>query len=123
MVSHSSKEPHDVYVQTRTVLGLLNYLSKGVDLPPEDVRNKQVPMTYYANGKPFDWHRITIGMIRVHTSNQRPANDYATVNYRHHWFYIPNDDFESKETLSLMAIIMGIYSGEIKTFQPVFTVS
>lgn len=123
LVSHLSRKPHDVYLQTRTVLGLLNYLSKGVDIPPEDIANKQAPMTYYKNGTPFDWHRVTVGMMRVHTSNLRPTNDYASIQYRHHWFYIPNDDFESKETLNLMAIIMGIYSGEIKTFQPVFTVS
>ena len=123
LVSHYSTEPHDVYVQTRTVLGLLNYLSKGVDLPPEDIAKKQAPMTYYRNGTLFDWHRVTIGMMRVHTSNLRPTNDYVSIQYKHHWFYIPNDDFESKETLNLMAIIMGIYSGEIKSFQPVFTVS
>lgn len=123
LVSFESDNPNLVYLETRTVLGLLNYFSKGVDIPPEDVVNKQVPMTYFPNGDAFDWHVVTKGLMDVHYSRQKPQNAFVSVRYRQRWYYISNSDFESKESLNLIVIIMGIYQGSIKSVLPVFTVS
>lgn len=123
IVSYPSTDKRHIYAQTRTVLGLFNYLSKGVDVPPEDVAKKLVPMTYLPNGQVFDWHQITVGQMRIHSSKYRPKNGYLAVRYRDYWFYIADDDFDSKETMNILSIIMGIYQGEIKSFLPVFTVS
>ncbi len=122
-VSQPAKQKKHVFVRTRTVLGLLNYLSKGVDIPKSDIAKKQVPMTILSDGRPFDWHQVTVGMIRIRTSSFKPTNAFAAVTYRGSWFYVPFDDFYSKETLSLLCMIMGIYQGDIKSVLPVFTVS
>ncbi len=104
-------------------MGLLNYLSKGVDVPEHDVSSKIVRMTQYPDGKPFDWHVITNGMIRVKTSRSKPMNAFVSVSYKGSWFFVSDDDFSSKETLHLLSIITGIYQGNVKSFLPVFTVS
>ena len=123
LVNKPSQKPDEVYIETRTVLGMLNYFSKGVDVPLDDIKNKQAPMTYEANGELFDWHKVTFGMLHVCTSPQKPVNAFVSVRYRKKWFYINNSDFESKETMNLIMIIMGIYQGKIEGFLPVFTVS
>ncbi len=120
-----SKIANSVFCHNRlvsNVLGIFNYL-EGVDLPTADVENKLVPMTYHHDGRPFDWRHVTIAMINVKTAQFQPTDAYASVRYRNHWFYIADCDFESKETLDLLAIITGIYQGNIKSYLPVFTVS
>ncbi len=123
LVSVMPTAKNQVYIETRTVMGLLYYLSKGVDVPECDIANKQVRNTYYPDGKIFDWHQVTKDMIRIRTSKTKPYNAYVAVLYRGSWFYVPETDFASKETLNLLAIIMGIYQTKIQTSLPVFTVS
>ncbi|HBI21470.1 MAG TPA: hypothetical protein DDY37_02605 [Legionella sp.] len=123
LTTTSSREKNQVYVETRTVLGLLFYLSKGVDVPKKDIINKQARMTYYPDGTVFDWREVTHGMIHVLSSESKPTNASVSVFYRGSWFYIPEGDFSSKETLNLLGIVMGIYQGNIKSTLPVFTVS
>ncbi len=123
MVSDPSQQKNHIFVQTRTLLGVFNYLSKGVDVPAEDIRRHLVPMTYTKDGQIFDWRKITVGQIKVRNSKSKPTNGYLSVRYRGYWFYIADEDFDTKETLNILSILMGIYQGEIKSFLPVFTVS
>ncbi|WP_133127028.1 hypothetical protein [Legionella nagasakiensis] len=123
LVSHPTNRPGEVYVQTRPVLGVFNYLSKGVDIPEEDIIYKRAPMTYQKNGEIFDWRKITRGQMSVHTSKLKPSESYVAVKYKKNWFYIAEDDFDSKETLNMLSIIMGIYQGDVQSFLPVLTVS
>ncbi len=122
-VSVAPKNKHQVYIETRTVLGVLNYLSKGVDVPANDVINKQADMTTYPDKKIFDWHAVTEDIMRVRSSKSKPKHPFVAVKYRGSWFYIPEDDFQTKETLNLLAIIIGVYQGNIKAALPVLTVS
>jgi len=123
MVQVPTEEEGKIYVETRTVLGLLNYLSKGVDVPEYDIANHQVRMTYYPDGRLFDWHAVTVGMVRIHTSPTKPENAFIKVRYRGSYFYVDNSDFDTKETFNLLSLIMGIYQGKIQSFLPVFTIS
>jgi hypothetical protein len=123
LVENRPEKPNEFYVQTRTVLGMFNYFSKAVDVPEIDIKNKQAPITFYPNGQRFNWHDVTKGMLEVRSSPHAPSNAFVSVWYRKKWFYISNSDFESKETMNLIMIVMGIYQGKIEGFLPVFTVS
>ncbi len=122
-VSTPSKEKNNVFLETRTMLGMLYYLSKGVVVPEYDIEHRQALMTYYKDGKAFDWATVVNGVIRVRSCRSKPSNAYVAVPYRGSWFYISQSDFNSKETLNLLSIMMGIYQGKIQSTMPVFTVS
>jgi hypothetical protein len=123
LVSAAPTAKNQVYVETRTVLGLIYFLSKGVDVPAEDVMKKQVRMTCYPDGKLFNWHDVTKDIMRVRVSKAKPEDAYVAVMYRGSWFYIEQCDFSSKETLNLLGMIMGIYQTKIQITPPVFTIS
>lgn len=123
IVSQPTPQKNKIYVETRTVYSLFNYLSKSVDVPQKDVDLGDVPMTYYKNGQLFDWHAVTIGLGRIRTSQVKPTDAYVKIRYRGSWFYVANSDFEEKETLHILALIVGIYQGKVQSFLPVFTVS
>ncbi|KTD16989.1 hypothetical protein [Legionella jordanis] len=123
LVGHPTQQKNQIYVQTRTVLGLFNYLSKSVDLPKADILGGKAPMTYMANRQIFDWRQVTAGIMRVHHAKTPPKDALVAVPYRGNWFYIADSDSESKETLNLLTVIIGIYEGNPKSNIPVFTIS
>lgn len=110
-------------VQTRTILGLFYYLSKSIEIPQANIDQKRAPITYTKDGKIFDWQKLLVGELQIFSTKRKPQNAYISVQYKDYWYYISDQDFNSKETLNILSIIMGIYQGDIKSVLPVFTVS
>src|SRR5690606_26443912 len=100
--------PHKVYVVTRSLLGVLNYLSKGMDVPLEDAQRKVLTQTLYPNGTVFNWQLVLNGMMHIYYSNQPPVDALVAVPYRGRWYYIKDSDSDSKQTLILLANISGL---------------
>ena len=59
--------------------------------------------------------------MRVHSSASRPKNAYIAVPYRGAWFYIADNDLNSKSTYALMTLLFALQSGERKTTAPALT--
>lgn len=78
------------------------YLSHGIDVPPEHVEEGLVTATFDAEGAYFDWARLSGDLLRVSACKHRPK--HATVAVRHlgYWFYINDDDLQSKSTFKLL---------------------
>lgn len=114
-------QPRNFFAETRTVLAIYNYLSKGVEVPKE--HEKVVGMTYYPNGQPFNWTQVVSGLLDVKYAKFLPVDAYIYIYYRGYYFYVADTDRNSKETLNLLSIINGIYQGNVQSVLPVFTVS
>lgn len=101
-------QPHKVYVITRSMLGVLNYLSKGMDVPPIDAQRKILTQTKYRNGKIFNWQEVVTGIMTIHYSDTRPQNAFLSVPYRGRWYYISDSDTSTKQTLILLSNLSGL---------------
>jgi hypothetical protein len=53
-------------------------------------------------GQPFDWSRLTGKVMAVHSQKERPASAAVAVQHRGWWFYIADNDTNSKITFSLL---------------------
>lgn len=100
--------PHKSIMVTRSMLGMMNYLSKGLILPPEDIKNQLVTTTRYENGNIFNWQNVVKGMIKINFSVKPPKNALVAVEYRNRWYYISDSDNNSKQTLILLSNIAGL---------------
>ncbi|NDH66295.1 MAG: hypothetical protein EBY22_00010 [Gammaproteobacteria bacterium] len=100
--------PHKTLVVTRSVLGVLNYLSKGVAIPPEDVKNNMLTMTVYRNGQMFDWQRVLEGIMKIEYSSTKPKNASVEIYYLNGWYYISNTDNNSKKSFMLLTNLLGL---------------
>ena len=102
------QQPHggltQIDLETRSLLQALYYVSLGVDVPPAHLERGVVTLTRDADGTPFDWQRVMIGLFRVRASaaDARPADAHVAVRYRDHWFYVDDRDTDSKSTFSLL---------------------
>lgn len=114
-------ETNAVLLVPRSLLGGMYYVSHGVDVPGEDYVVGRVPTTRDDAGKLFDWARLTGSLMRVNHSRREPTGAYVSVYYRGLWFWIADNDLESKSTFSFIAQVLEMQSGEIKSAAPVLT--
>jgi hypothetical protein len=110
-----------IYLSLRSVLQIMTFLSKGVCVPEEHVLDGVVPMTPGPDGALFDWTRVTAGNFLVSSQKHRPRDAEVAVPYRGYWFYIPNEDVNSRSVLSVLEILFALQESEDKSAGPVLT--
>ena len=119
--SPKQNESEQIQVVTRSLLGVLFYLSQGVEAPEQDVKEGKVTRTLKKSGEVFDWKEVTGDLLRVRSKSNRPDNTTLRVFYRGTWFFIQDSDLKSKSTFSLLSQIFSLQAGKIKDTTPLLT--
>lgn len=101
-----------IYVITRPVISTMNYLAQAVVAPNSDVKAGRVTKTLKDSGEAFDWQEMLGGFFKVQSSLLKPMNSSTAVEYRGTWFYIADDDLDSKSTFCLLTQILALQSGK-----------
>ncbi len=111
----------DISIDTRSLMGVMYYLSNAVDVPPAHKAAGPVTETVDEAGNPFDWGELLDGIFVVHCSKRPPADAAVAVRYRGHWFYIADDDESSLSTFALLNQLASLTAGEKRGPAPVLT--
>ena len=87
----------EVRMQLRSFYSVLNLLAYGIDIPPKDAEEgRAFTKAQYDNavreGRAVDLSK----KFTVHSSSERPANAFVTVQHRGSWFYLDDRDHVSK---------------------------
>ena len=102
-----SPKPGQVAVLTRSMLGVMAQLGLQIDVPPDDVaRHWTLPTV----GNIGPEHRP---VVIIHSGAAAPADAFTSVHYRRTWFWIAEDDFDSKLAFSVMQILLALARTEI----------
>ena len=109
-------------VRTRSMMGILFYLSHNAEVPPAHREAGLVTRTLAADNTAFDWNKVTGDLFRVKSADARPANAFVSVTYRGKWFYLADNDLESKSTFMLLTQLFNLQAGQIKTVAPALTI-
>ena len=115
------KNRYQLKIETRSLLGILYYLSHSVDTPLTDKKLGWVTIVKDGDGGVFDWSQVTGDLLQINSSAEKPDNKSVSINYRDHWFYIKDDDLGSKSTFSLLAQIFALQEGRVEVNEPVLT--
>ena len=110
-----------IYLNMRSVLQIMTFLSKGVCVPEEHVRTGVAPVTPGPDGAPFDWTRITAGNFFVHAQKHRPHDAEVAVHYRGYWFYIAPNDVNSRAVLAILEILFALQESDGRNVGPLLT--
>jgi hypothetical protein len=110
-----------IYLNLRSVLQIMTFLSKGVCVPEEHLVSGMVPVTPGPDGRPFDWTRVTAGHFIVHAQKHRPHAAEVAVPYRGYWFYIARDDVSSRAILAILEILFALQESDVRSFGPLLT--
>ncbi len=109
-------------VETRSLMGVLFYLSQGVRVPEEDIRRGKVTQTRYPDGRPFDWSELLGDLFVVEVADRLPTEAVVAVKYRGKWFYIADNDLRSKSTFVFLSQIFALEAGKEKSLVPLLTI-
>ena len=109
------------YLNLRSVLQIMTFLSKGVCVPEEHVISGVAPVTLDASGQPFDWTQVTAGNFVVHAQKHRPKAAEVAVPYRGYWFYIAADDVNSRAALAILEVEFALQESDGKSAGPLLT--
>jgi len=86
----------------RSMLQVFSAYASFIDVPESHVSQKRVVATEQ------DPLAAAVGfppLIQVHTGTSKPADAFAAVPYREHWFWIEDSDIHSKSTFFFLMIL------------------
>ncbi len=110
-------------VRTRSVAGMLYYLSQSVEIPEKHKEDGLVTITKTMDGEEFNWDETPAGtMFKVRSRKRgKPDNAFVSVPYRGAWFYIADNDLNSKSTFTLLKQLFSLQAGHIRDAGPTLT--
>ena len=111
-----STESNELKFQTRSILMMMYALAMGVEVPSAhsvDTIHDAVPSA----GKSAE----SISHARIRSGKAPPEDPYAAIQYRGHWFWIDNQDVQSKRAFSLIQLLMNLAEGDTVKDAPVLT--
>ena len=101
-------------ISTRSLLQVMTALSLGVEVPPEDLRRGLTPAM--PENVPGD-----VPLLRVRSSTAPPESAFVAVSYETKWFWVANDDWQSKRTFSSILFLFTLADVNAKGL-PVLTI-
>jgi hypothetical protein len=98
---------------TRSIYAALFYLAEGVDVPPGDAPSGAARARSAAGPREDLFH--------VLTSASEPALAAVKVRYRNVWFYIADNDGDTKVTFALLSMLLTLQAGDTTKAAPLIT--
>ena len=110
-----------ISANTRSLMGVLYYLSHGVEVPPAHEQAGLVTVTRTEAGDRFDWTEVTGDLLHIRWSASPPRNAAVKVLYRGVWFYVSDADLDSKSTFIMLSELFALQAGSVPASSPVLT--
>jgi hypothetical protein len=111
------KNQREVAMLTRSMMEIMLQLGFGIELPAAHAATGRVLPGQWqagdANAKP---------LVRIHSGTEAPADVYAAVPYKDHWYWIDDTDIESKRIFTFLMILFSLAETGQTTNAPVVTV-
>ena len=115
--------PDTVAIRTRSLMSVFFYLSQHVDAPKPHQAAGLVTVTRNPDGAEFDWGATPAGrQFHIRQSEDRPEQAFLAIPYRGHWFYLADNDLESKSTFMLLMQLFRLQAGAAKPAGPTLTI-
>ncbi len=117
-----TEEKNKIAMRTRSIVSILFYLSHSIEVPKEHMEEGLVTVTESAKGIPFDWSKTPAGkFLNIKVSDSYPEKAFLAVQYRDYWFYISDNDLNSKSTFLLLTQLFDLQAGQTSYSPPTLT--
>ena len=115
--------PDTISIRTRSLMSIFFYLSHHVDTPKAHQDAGLVTITRNPDGSVFDWGSTAAGSVfHIRQSNEQPEMAFIAVPYRGNWFYLADNDLDSKSTFMLLMQLFRLQAGSAKAAGPTLTI-
>ncbi len=119
----TAREPDEITIKTRSLLAIMSFLARGIDVPREHVeQGRVVPMLVSTKEEP---QRLPIPLdvksVPAASDSGRPEDASVAVRYKGHWFYIADNDVQSKRTFGIARYIYNIQAPSAEKAAPLIS--
>jgi hypothetical protein len=115
--------PDTISIRTRSLMSIFFYLSHHVDTPQAHRDAGLVTITRNPDGSVFDWSTTAAGSVfHIRQSNEQPEMAFVAIPYRGNWFYLADNDLDSKSTFMLLMQLFRRQAGATKAVGPTLTI-
>ena len=113
------QDDQEIAMLSRSMLEILQELASFIEVPEIHVTEQRAaPMlvddTDLASGVP--------PLIRIQSRSEEPADAFVAVQYRGHWFWIDDRDFDSKKMFSFLMFLFTLAESGTPQQAPVLTI-
>jgi hypothetical protein len=112
---------NEIIIETRPILSAMFFLGRSIEIPESLQNSGVVHFNLDENNQPFDWGKVHDGLFNIRSATGKPSGAYTAVKYRHHYYYIEDADVPSKETLTMLNIVLTLEAGGSPAEAPVLT--
>lgn len=113
---------NELKIRPRSIVSILFYLSQQIDIPRQHTEDGLVNVTKSHNGNPFNWAETPAGeFFHVYFSEDYPESTFLAVPYRGYWFFIADNDLNSKSTFMLLSQLFNLQAGQNQYVGPTLT--
>lgn len=117
-----SRKGDTISIRSRSLSSIFFYLSHNIDTPKEHKQAGLVTVTRNKDGSEFDWSKTAGGsLFHIKSSFMKPDTVFVAVPYRGQWFYVADNDLESKSTFMLLTQLFRLQAGSAKSAGPTLT--
>jgi hypothetical protein len=117
-----NKNPNLLGLRIRSIMSVMFYLSQNIKVPDEHQQAGLVTVTKTQGGDEFNWSDTPAGKhFVVLSSKERPKNAYISIPHQDYWFYIANDDLETKSSFLLLQQLFSLQAGQSVAKGPTLT--
>jgi len=114
-----ASDNREIAMLTRSALEILINLASYIEVPETHIAEQRVgPNAEAEQGSSGPLRPL----LRVKSSRERPADAFAAVPYRDHWFWIDDRDIPSKRMFSFIMFIFTLVEPGSKEAPPVLTI-
>ena len=106
----------EIAMLTRSMASILVELATQIEVPPAHLAERRAPPSFEEGQANID------PLIRIRSGTERPADAFARVNYRDHWYWIDDRDLVSKRTFSFVLILFSLADTGGKESLPLVTI-
>ena len=102
-------------LQGRSMMEIMQIASASVQVPAEDTAAGVAfvsPSTTSGTGE--EW-------LAVRSSKDEPENASLRIRYRDHWFYVADNDLQSREAFALLNALFAVTGGTVPGANPILT--
>ncbi len=106
---------------TRSLFSTIYYLSRHVDAPEADIKAGIVSPAPDFDSERAGSTSALKRLFHIRSSENKPDSASVKVFYRDSWFYIADNDQDSKTTFALLSMLITLQSGDTKGITPLIT--
>ena len=105
----------EIGLSGRSMMEIMQIASTAVQVPTEDTNAGVAFVDPSAtSGAADDW-------LVVRSSKDEPENAKLRIRYRNHWFYVADNDLESREAFVLLNALFAVTGGTVPGANPILT--